>query len=394
MQIDINKIKVTPKNLPFNFCVYGEPSQELIDWANYWHLQLEKSGAYTNILLSDDTNIFDIFNNPTIYEYGDFFSPNLNKHLHLGHMSNLIIAKCLQSLSISKKTIAILGDTLEGSVDKSDALKKYNEYCNQFGYNIDNIFFASEQILDNVSNILTNGEGEYEGTKVFNVDDNTKIVGIKSDGSTSYFYQDVALASNLNKSTLYITGLEQNPHFDNLKKLFPETNHIGLGLVTVDKKKMSSSEGNVFFMEEIIDIVKQKFNGDLKLTWNVLAGHILKYDLPSMKDIDLKQIDNVKMSHGLYLSYTLARLKSAGMVPNKISMFISRNLQFKLLKAKTYISPNGLFEELIEHCRLINKLYIDNHIKDNIENQKMFQPLLDDLLFGMECLGLFNIDKV
>ena len=69
-------------------------------------------------------------------------------------------------------------------------------------------------------------------------------------------------------------------------------------------------------------------------------------------------------------------------------------LQFKLLRAKVMVSPNILFEELIEHCRNINKLYIDHHIKDNIENQEMFQPMLNDLVFGMKKIGLFPVDKV
>ena len=400
MKLEINKIKVTPKNLKFGFCVYGEPSQEILDWAEHWKLILYKSGPYTNIELNNDTDINEIFETPPVYEYGDFFSPNLNKLLHLGHLSNLIIAKCLQSLGLAKNTIAILGDTLDGNVSKDEALTKYNEYCNQFGYTIDNLFFASEQKIEieEWNNFLINGEGEYEGTKIFDLNthhnQDIKIVGIKSDGSTSYFYQDVALATKLASPTLYITGLEQNPHFSNLKALFPHINHIGLGLVTVDKKKMSSSEGNVFYMEDILNTVKDKFNGDIKLAWNVLAGHILKYDLPSMKDINLAQIDNVKTSHGLYLSYTLARLKSAGMAPNKITSFINDNLKFKLLRTKVLVSPNILFEELIDHCKVINKLYIDNHIKDNIENQKMFQPLLDDLVFGMTTLGMFDVDKV
>jgi hypothetical protein len=401
MKLNLNKVKLTPKNLNFGFCVYGEPIQEIIDWCDYWNFKLETSGKYTNVILTDSINILDIFEDTKVYEYGDFFSPNLNKHLHLGHLSNLIIAKTLQSLGIAKNTIAILGDTLDGAVDKHDALVKYNEYCNQFGYNVNEIFFASEQEItgieyrsDMLGKIFGEGEGDYVGTKIFDISDDIKIVGIKSDGSTSYFYQDVALAVKLGKPTLYVTGSEQNPHFANLKLLFPDINHIGLGLVTTDGKKQSSSMGNVIFMEDILTLVKEKFNNDSELTWNVLAGHILKYDLPSTKDINLAQIDNVKTSHGLYLSYTLARLKSAGMSPKRIKNFNSLPLQYKLLRTKTFITPNILFEELIELCRVINQLYITKHIKDNEENQIMFQPMLDDLLHGMELLGLFNIDKV
>jgi len=391
MKININKIKLKPKNLNFGFCVYGEPTQEIIDWAQYWNLKLENSGAYTNIEIPKDISIFNLFEDVKIFEYGDFFSPNLNKHLHLGHFSNLIIAKCFQSLGLAKNTVAILGDTLDGAVTKEDALNKYNEYCNKFGYHIDKIFFASEQNL--IGNLLTEGEGEYEGTKVFNLSDQ-KIVGLKSDGSSTYFYQDVALATYLNAPTLYLTGTEQIPHFESLKELFPHINHIGLGLVMVDGKKSSSSNGNVYFMEEVLDLVKAKFNNDEKLAWNVLCGIILKYDLPSTKDIKMKDIDNVKTSHGLYLSYTLARLKSAGMKPNEINMFNSKMLQYKLLRTLTLLKPNVLFEELVELCATINKLYIDNHIKDNPDNQAMFQPLLDDLVYGLKLLGMFEIDKV
>src|ERR1035437_8548789 len=101
MKLNLNKVKLTPKNLNFGFCVYGEATQEIIDWCNYWNFKLEVSGKYTNIILTDSTNILDIFEDPKVYEYGDFFSPNLNKHLHLGHLSNLIIAKTLYSLGIA-----------------------------------------------------------------------------------------------------------------------------------------------------------------------------------------------------------------------------------------------------------------------------------------------------
>jgi arginyl-tRNA synthetase len=395
MKLALNKIKQIPKNLGFGFCVYGKPSEEISEWSKLNNLVLQDSGPYTNVILNEDTELEDIFETPRIFEYGDFFSPNLNKHLHLGHLSNLIIAKSLQSLGIAKNTIAILGDTMEGSVNKEDAYNKYNEYCNQFGYHIDKIYFASEQVLKN-TNILVDGSGEFEGTKVFEIYEQ-KIVGIKSfqhNYATTYFYQDVALAEMLNAPTLYLTGTEQIPHFESLKKLYANVNHIGLGLVLTDGKKQSSSAGNVLFMEELLELVKGKFNNDSELAWNILAGFILKYDLPSIKDIKLKDIDNVKLSHGLYLSYTLARLKSAGMVSNKIDNFNSKSLQFKLLRAKIMISPNILFEELIEHCRTINKLYIDHHIKDNVENQQLFQPMLDDLVFGMLKIGMFDIEKV
>jgi hypothetical protein len=83
MKIDINKIKTTPSELGFNFCVFGKPSDEIINWCNYWNLKMEDSGKYTNIILNDNTEISEIFNDSKQYEYIDGFSPNLNKHLHV-----------------------------------------------------------------------------------------------------------------------------------------------------------------------------------------------------------------------------------------------------------------------------------------------------------------------
>jgi len=391
MKIHANLVKTTPKGMPFNFCVFGEPSTEIKEWINFHDLKTETSGKFTNILIGDK-KIKDLFIEPKPFDYVDGFSPNLNKHLHLGHFSNLILGKAFQSLGIGNKFIAILGDTLDGSVDQKDAYEKYINLCKEFDYKIDKIVFASDQKLKDES-LLKDGEDDYKGTKLFDLGDE-KVVAIKSTGSTTYFYQDVALAQNLNAPTLYLTGFEQDGHFKNLNKLFPDTKHIGLGLVSIDGKKMSSSEGNVLFLEDILNYVSEKFNGDKKLAWNVISGHILKYDPTSLKNINMKQIDDVKASAGLYFSYTLAKLKSAGMTPNEISEFNSPALQFKYLKSKVNLAPNILFEELFELTKKISGLYVNLHIKDNLENQKIYQPLLDELLLGMTKLGMFNIEKV
>ena len=392
MKIDINKIKTTPSELGFNFCVFGKPSEEIINWCNHWDLKMEDSGKYTNIILNDDTEINELFNQSTKYDYIDGFSPNLNKHLHVGHFSNLVLANAFQKLNVGKKFIAIFGDTLEGAVQKDDALKSYFEYCKNFNYNVDEIFFASEMKLEDES-LLKDGEGTYEGSKIFDLGDE-KLVGVKSTGSTSYFYQDVALASKLKSSTLYLTGTEQDNHFKSLKKLFTTTNHIGLGLVQLDGKKMSSSEGNVIYMTDFINSLLPLFNNDIKLVYNIIAGQILKSGPTSSKSIDTKLIGNPKLSLGLYLSYTMAHIKSCGVTIQDKENFYSKQLEFAELKAKSSLSPNILFDALINHCKYINKLYEKLYIKDNEVNKKIFSDLLTDLQIGMKKIGLFPVDKV
>lgn len=389
MKIDINKIKVTPPNLPFNFCVFGDPNNEIKEWINYWNLKTENSGKFTNILIGDN-DLNDLFEINDTYKYMDGFSPNLNKYLHVGHISNLTIASALQNLGISINPISILGDTLEGDVDPQDTFNKYKEICELFNYKLGDIYYASKMKYN--GDLLKDGEGDYKGTKIFDLGEE-KIVGIKSDGSTSYFYQDVALASYLNDSTLYLTGFEQDNHFKALNKLFPKINHIGLGLVMIDNKKMSSSEGNVIFAQDMIDYFVKEFE-DEKVAVNVLMGQILKSKPESVKKIDTKNIKNAKNSPGLYLSYTMARLKSAGMIPNDLEKFNSNKLKFAYLKTKALLSPNILLESLVNLCKEVNTLYLTHIIKDNTENQKMFQPMLDDLELGVSLLGMYSIDKV
>lgn len=390
MKIDINKIKLVPEKFGFNFCQFGELTDEIKIWSDFWKFKTEKSGPYTNIMINPDTEITEIFNEPKIYEYVDGFSPNLNKHLHVGHLSNLIIANAMQKLSVGNKFIAILGDTLDGSVKKDEAFKSYQKYCQDFGYNVSDIYYASDMKIKDES-ILTDGEDEYK-SKVFDLGDE-KIVGIKSSGKTTYFYQDVALAEHLGKSTLYLTGFEQNNHFKSLKKIHTHTNHIGLGLVLLDGKKMSSSEGNIIFLEDFINQLLEIFN-DIKLVYNILAGQILKSTPTTTKSIDTKLLGNPKLSLGLYLSYTMAHIKSCGVGTKKIKNYQSKELQFAELKSKVNLTPNILFESLVGHCKKINKLYEGIYIKGNPENIELFSNLISDLELGMKKLGMFSVDKV
>jgi len=391
MKINPNLIKITPKHMPFAFCVYGEPTEEISKWLEYWNIKTEQSGLYTNFILPQKINLSDIFQEPKIYSYVDGFSPNLNKSIHIGHLSNLIIAKSIQKLGVGENFIAVLGDTLNGAVSAEEALNQFNKYCDMFHYKVNDIYFASKQKIIN-DNILKDGQGKYDGTKIFEID-NQKIVAIKKSGSTTYFYQDVAVAQKLNKPTLYLTGFEQTEHFSTLKKMFPNIVHIGLGLIMLDGKKMSSSEGNVIMVEQLFDNLLSEFK-DEKLVYNIIAGVILQSNLSSVKKIDSESIKNVKMSSGLYISYTQAKMWSAGIEYQKIDKFSSLELEFKFLKAKYNIQPNILLNGIIELCEKINQLYETNIIKNNIDNQKMFQILVNDLMLACDYLGFFKIDKV
>lgn len=389
MKIDINKVKQIPKEVAskFGVCVYGEPAVDILKWIYHHNFEVEKVGPYTNVYIGKDLS--DVFLPADKFQYMDGFSPNMNKHLHVGHLSNLVLAKAFVGMKVANGTVAILGDTLEGEVSKEEALEKFKWYCDTFGYSIDKLYFASAA---ETGYEMEPGEGKYEGTEVFNVG-GEYIVGKKSDGSTTYFYQDVALAEILDAPTLYLTGHEQNQHFAKLKEMFNGVHHLGIGLVKAGQAKMSSRIGNVIMAQQLIDLMMDKF-GDHKVVYNIIAGHILKAAPKSDKNIDLAFLDNPLNSQGLYLSYTLAKVKSAGATVTDNDNFVSKKLQFKLLKAQHTLSPNVLFEELVEHAKWMSSLYETHQIKGDEENTKVFSVLASDLALGLKKLGMFEIDKV
>jgi len=385
MKININNLKITPKNLvnKFQLSVFN-PDDEILEWVKYHNFQNNSDKGFLNIEINKPLE--ELFLELPHFSYIDGFSPNLNKKLHIGHFSNFVIAKSFVNLDIAENLISIYGDTLEG-LSKEESLVNLRKYQELFNFKPQKEFFASEM---NYSDLLKEGDGDYKGCKIFDID-GEKIVGIKSNGNSSYFYQDVALASILNKPTIYLTGHEQTNHFNSLKKLFPYIHHIGLGLVKVSGKKMSSREGNVLLMEEILDIIYNEFN-DYELTYNIFAGNILKSNPESDKNIDLNLLSNPKNSLGLYISYTTARLISAGCDLNY--NLNDEELEFLLYKSKFNLKPNILFNGLVDYCKMVNLKYSELKIKDNPDNKKLFENYLGNINYCLQILGLFLIKKV
>jgi hypothetical protein len=167
MKIDINNIRIAPPSEDglFKLCCFGDLSELLEEWVKAHNFETEESGRFTNIIIPNDTNIEDIFEEYPTYKYVDGFSPNLNKHLHIGHLSNLVLAKTFQKMGIGEKFISILGDTLKSNISYGDAYHAFTSIITDFNYRVDKIFYASEMRYK--GNDLLDGIGDYEGTKIF-----------------------------------------------------------------------------------------------------------------------------------------------------------------------------------------------------------------------------------
>jgi len=158
----------------------------------------------------------------------------------------------------------------------------------------------------------------------------------KSDGATTYLARDVGAVIARHKKhgfekMLYVVGQAQAFHFKQvffvLKKMgydfSKKCHHIPFGLLKFQGAKLSSRDGNMLLLNEVLDtaaqevanIVKEKGNElDAESIDKIGIGAVVLADLSSkrIKDANFnwKEILNFDGNTGTYLQYTLARCGS------------------------------------------------------------------------------------
>ncbi len=167
-------------------------------------------------------------------------SPRIMMDLeNINKVSFSALAKNYQMLSINFDVVATESQFINPA-------KKIVEECLQKG-------FAKKELDGSVVALL-----EEHGLS------NTLL--LKSNGTTLYITRDLALAdykfSTLHfKRSLVLTAMEQNLHFKQVQKLlellnrpyYEGYNHLGFGLVFLKNSKMSTRQGNVVFLKEVLD---------------------------------------------------------------------------------------------------------------------------------------------
>jgi arginyl-tRNA synthetase len=355
--------------------------------------EIEEKDKYTNLLFTDRTTSAT-FNFTPRFSYLDGFSPNLNKELHVGHFMNLVYAKAFSSMNVAEHTVAIYNDTFP------DTNYEHENY-KSFGYKPNLVFYASKIRLPEEWNwIMVDGKGDYAGTKCFVYDDNYQV-GIRSNGETTYVYQDVALSYILGKRTLYLTGAEQKEHFEFLDKVadrsdygMSKIHHLPLGLITLNGKKMSSRLGNTVMMKDLIASLHENIkvsNADLtndeldKIAYNAFAGSILKSNPKSSKNVNEDILCDLKQSQGLYMSYCLVRLNSMMKTVGECKEDVM--LAFHYHKSVLLQNPSILFNELYEYCKAFSK---DYETKSYINNKSLYSSYHYNISKYMKLLGLYT----
>lgn len=184
---------------------------------------------------------------------------------------------------------------------------------------------------------------------------------MKTDGATLYITRDMATAMYRKRTydfvkNIYVVGQEQINHFKQLKAVLKEMGfnwsddmkHITFGLVTKDKKKLSTRKGNIILLEPTLDEAISRAlsqieakNPDLEnkeeVAHAVGVGAVKFYDLKTDRDngydFDLEAMVSFEGETGPYVQYAYARIQS---ILRKANFVPSAENDYKLADAESW----------------------------------------------------------
>ena len=177
---------------------------------------------------------------------------------------------------------------------------------------------------------------EDQGAKIVRLEDMPPALIKKSDGTTLYITRDLAAILHRSKKykpeqLLYVVGSEQILHFKQLFKiaemlgLKTKAVHVPFGLMFLPEGKMSTREGKVIFLDDVIrDTVllaartieekNPKLKNKKAVAKDIGIGALIFWDLSHdrVRDIvfDMKKVLDFEGETGPYVQYTYARANS------------------------------------------------------------------------------------
>ena len=183
----------------------------------------------------------------------------------------------------------------------------------------------------------------------------------KTDGATLYITRDMATAMYRKRTydfvkSIYVVGQEQINHFKQLKAVLKEMGfdwsddmtHVTFGLVTKDKKKLSTRKGNIILLEPTLDeailralsqIEAKNPNLENKeeVAHAVGVGAVKFFDLKTDRDngydFDLEAMVSFEGETGPYVQYAYARIQS---ILRKANFVPSTENNYKLADAESW----------------------------------------------------------
>ena len=312
------------------------------------------------------------------------------------------------------------------------SLKEFQRVYNLLGSTFDSWngeAFYSDKMQEVIEILEKSGKlKESQGAKIVELEEqgiNTPCIIVKSNGSSTYATRDLAAilyrARNYNfDKALYVTSYEQVLHFKQVfatakylgldEKYIKGLEHVSFGMVLLPTGKMSTREGNIVKLEELLneaierakEIIEQK-NPELEnkeeVAKKVGIGAIIFNDLSNsrVKDevFDWNNILNFQGETGPYIQYTYVRTKS---VLKKAGIKID-NIHNILVQVTEKNEPSILSRYLIELAKAYSVFYNENRImvEDvNIKNSRIYLTFAVGkvLKIGANLLGIEMPEKM
>lgn len=291
---------------------------------------------------------------------------------------------------------------------------------------------------------------ESQGAKIIDLEDkgiNTPCIIEKSNGSTTYATRDLAAILYRTRTydfdkALYVTSYEQVLHFKQVfevakllgldEKYTNGLEHVSFGMVLLPEGKMSTREGNIIKLEELLneaisrakEIIEQK-NPDLEnkeeVAKKVGIGAVIFNDMSAsrIKDevFDWNTILNFQGETGPYVQYTYVRTKSvlekAGYLPkiediktnnlsDEYSLAILKliyNFEDVLIQVTDKNEPSILARYLIDLAKAYSSFYNENKIiveDKEVQNARVYltYAVSQVLKQGANLLGIQMPEKM
>lgn len=334
------------------------------------------------------------------------------------------------------------------------SLKEYNRVYDMLGIKFDSYngeAFYNDK-MDEVIEILDK-KGvlvESQGAKVVMMGENKPpCIIVKSNGSTIYATRDLAAilyrarTYNYTKN-IYVTSYEQIDHFKQVfevskylvdQKYVDGLEHVPYGMVRLKTGKMSTREGNVVYLQDLLEDAKKKaleilksknpsLENKEKIASQVGIGAVIFHYLKNnkIKDVifDLDEVLKFDGETGPYVQYTYVRTNS---ILNKANFDISSidisksdfsilntnheillikelgNMKEIIKKAAAMCEPSILTRYILEVASLFSKFYNDCIViceDEALRNARLVLVYCVNIVIkkGLKILGIECPDKM
>lgn len=338
---------------------------------------------------------------------------------------------------------------------RDESLKEFTRVYNMLGIEFDSYAgesFYSDKMPRFVQELKDKGLlEESQGAQIVNLEEYGMSPALitKSDGSTLYITRDIAAAVYRKEhydfyKNLYVVASQQNLHFQQWIQIVEllgydwarDCVHIPFGLVSLEDGTMSTREGRVVFLEDVLnravdqtrEIIKEKnVNTDnIDETAKMVGiGAVIFQELSNNRIKDYvfswDKVLNFEGETGPYVQYTHARaasvLRKAGEEAVKKAVsgginpeYISSDDAYELIKllyafpqvveeAGQKYEPSIVTRHIVDIAQAFNRFYHNEHVLVDNEEEKAAKIALviaakNTIKNGLGLLGIQAPEKM